>query len=250
MGWWHAVMVVGRTMRIAVMLSIMLGGFFFVKSMKKGPVSTLTGKIGMLAGANNNIAMPMPLDAAGDEDLLAAIKLPGLHKPSRNELPLPHPGVEPAITLLRRSTFQPQADHEYQVRIGDGEHAVYRWLPLENGANVKMKAYWYPPGDGHGPCIRFRDYYTEHLIDLDKRKTYLLIRYAGRVFAGEISESDPGYLTSTARGPDGEEKIRVYVGGNEAANITHTALASSPGAYFGGIEIRPSSLKFIPAPGK
>jgi len=242
---WHGIMLLARTMRIAITLSLVAGGFVFVNGLKQRVLTGMGGGTGLLAGAGDG-AGPLA-GMGGGNGLLPGLTVPGQQKQPWSECPLPHPGNTPALTLMQRGTHPPQVNYQCQVRFGDGAGAVCRWLPLDCGGRIWMNAYWYPSGNGLGPCIRLQDYLREYLLDLDKRRTYLLLRYAGQVFAGEISESNPGYLTSTSRSPGGKPEIHVYVGGNQADNISHTVVAYSPGAYFGGIDGQHSSLQFVPA---
>ncbi len=235
-------MLVARTLRIALTLILVVGGFLFIRNLKQGMLSGIGGDTGLLAGSGGLLA-----GISGEKGLLKGLNVPAGEAEAWRECPLPHPGGTPALTLLQRTAERREMESQHQVRFGEGADAVRRWLPLEGCGETRMDAYWYPPDDGLGPCIRLRDYLHEYLLDLERRKTYLLLRYEGQVFAGEISENDPGYLTCTSSGPEDEPEIQVYVGGNRAENITHTAAASTPGEYFGGIEGRRSSLRFVPA---
>jgi hypothetical protein len=163
------------------------------------------------------------------------------------ECSVPHPGGTPALTFMEKSIHPFLAEYEYRVRFGTGSDAVERWLPLNCGGRTRMNAYWYEPSEQSGPCIRLQDHWGEYLLRLDEQKTYLILRYEGHVLAGEISESSPGYSVSQRGAADGEPEIHASVGGNEAVDITDTAVGRGPGRYFGRIDGQSHPIRFIPA---
>ena len=121
-------------------------------------------------------------------------------------------------------------------------------LPVNTGGRTRINAYWYPSDPTLGPCILLQDNrHGEYLLRLQERKTYLIIRYRGRVFAGEIYDKSIGSSCREAKSSDGENEISVSVGDRPAMDITDTAVGKEPGSYFGRIDEERFPLRFLPA---
>lgn len=161
------------------------------------------------------------------------------------ECEVSHPGNDASITFLQRTIHPFLAEYEYKVRFGVGQDAVERWLPLNCGGRTVMNVYWYPVSNGSGACIRLQNHWGEYLLDLAKKKTYRILRYKGRVFAGEIGDGGSDYSMGTSTSAGRKSEIRVFVGKNSAADITHTLMGSRQGDYFGRIDGRDAPLRFV-----
>ena len=109
-----------------------------------------------------------------------------------------------------------------------------------------MNAYWYPPREGRGPSIRLQDHWGEYLLRLSDQKTYSLVRYKGRVYAGEIFDSNTNYGIGEIGTGSGEPVVSVSSGSNHATDITDTPVAQGPGQYFGRIDGQEYPLRFVP----
>lgn len=108
-----------------------------------------------------------------------------------------------------------------------------------------MNAYWYPADRTFGSCIRLQDHWGEYVLSLQEKKTYLLRKFEGRVYAGEISESRTGSGASWSSSASGKRDIQVFVGGNVAADITETEIGSTAGQYFGLVDGQRWPLRFV-----
>jgi len=162
------------------------------------------------------------------------------------ECGVPHPGGTPAVTFLQRSIHPFLAEYEYKIRFGTGTNSLERWLPLNSGGRTRMNAYWYPSDPKSGPTIRLQDRWGEYLVRMQEQKTYMILRYKDRVFAGEITESNPGSLIGETLLAGGELGVDVSVGDNQAMDVTTTTVGQGPGQYFGRIDGESSTLRFVP----
>ena len=159
---------------------------------------------------------------------------------------VPHPGDIPALMFMQKSIHPFLAEYEYKVRFGDETNPIERWLPLNCGGRTRMNAYWYPADEMNGPCIRLQDHWGEYLLRLKEAKTYLILRYKGRILAGEISESSPASSMGARDHAGGKAEIYASVGDNTAIDITDTVVGRESGRYFGRIDGREYPVRFIP----
>jgi hypothetical protein len=90
------------------------------------------------------------------------------------------------------------------------------------------------------PWVRFQHQEGEYLIDIKQQKVSRVLRYKGRVFAGELSSGQDGIAIVESGG-----KILVSVGRRDAYEITGTPVSDSPGTYIGRIEGNYYRLRFI-----
>jgi hypothetical protein len=167
-------------------------------------------------------------------------------KQSWTECAVPHPGGAPALTFMQRSIHPFLAEYEYKLRFGTGTNAVERWLRLNCGGRTRMNAYWYPSEVTLGPTIRLQDHWREYLLRMQEQKTYLILRYKGRVFAGEITVRSPGASIAETHPPGGESEIHVSVGDSQAEDITDTNVGRCSGEYFGRIDGQRYPVRFVP----
>ncbi|MGI5869082.1 MAG: hypothetical protein ACOX9C_06545 [Kiritimatiellia bacterium] len=129
------------------------------------------------------------------------------------ECGIPHPSGTPEIVFMQKSIHPFLAEYEYKLRFGSGTNAVERWLPLNCGGRTRMNAYWYPSDGAFGSALRLQDHWGEYLVRIQEQKTYLILRYKGRIYAGEITESSPGSSMGETYCPkDGVAKLHVSVG--------------------------------------
>lgn len=231
-------------MQLALTMCLMAGGLAWIQGMKKDSLAGLIGGTGLLPGGSEAIMS----SSDAESQIFGGLNSNARAKQSWAESPLPHLGNTPTLTILHGNADPSGTETECQLRFGEGDEAVKRWLPLGSSSYMRMNAFWYPAGDGHGRCIRLENPLSEYLVDIDKQKTYLLIRYADGVFAGELTENSGGFLTSSSTSPAGEREVHAYVGNNRADDISHTAVAKSPGTHFGVIGRDSSSrqLQFMP----
>ena len=75
---------------------------------------------------------------------------------------------------------------------------------------------------------------------MKQQKVSRVLRYKGRVFAGELSSGQEGIAIVESGG-----KILVSVGRRDAYEITGTPVGDSPGTYIGRIEGNYYRLRFI-----
>ena len=117
---------------------------------------------------------------------------------------------------------------------------IERTLPSGKRSLVLVNAYWYPANQQGGPWIRLQEQEREYLVDMKERKVSQVLRYKGRVFAGELSSGQEGIAIVESGG-----RILVSVGRREAYEITGTPVGDSPGTYMGRIEGNYYRLRFI-----
>ena len=241
---WNGIALMTRIMHLALTICLMAAGLAWIQGLKKDSL------VGLFSGTS---LIPADVGGAGNIDadpqsqLLKAIRPCARSNQPWNEEPLPHPNDRPSLTIMARRSDCSGSECECLVRFGDGAEAVRRWLPLNCPGGTLLNAYWYPAAKGRGQCIRLESPLGEYLIDFDRQKTHLLLRCAGRVFAGEITERSPGHLTASSVAPSDEAETAVYVGGNRAEDISGTPPAAAPGKFFGTLVFTSSGeVRFLP----
>lgn len=96
-------------------------------------------------------------------------------------------------------------------------------LPYNVGGKIKIDFFLFERLAGEGPFVRLQDYWGEYLVDLQKKKTFRIIRTERRSFMGDVSGGnieDSGFSIFGS----GDEMI-VSVGDGEAKEITDLPIA-------------------------
>ena len=92
--------------------------------------------------------------------------------------------------------------------------------------SFSVNTHWYPANQQGGPWVRLQDREGENLIDIKQQKVFQILRYKGRVFAGELSSGQEGIAIVGSGG-----KILVSVGRRDAYEIAGTPVGDSSGKY-------------------
>lgn len=158
-----------------------------------------------------------------------------------DECAIAHPGQAPDLFIKVKPIHPLFAEYEFKLRMGSAAAAVERWLPMQSGGRSERELFWYPNEPAFGPCIRVHGGAYDCLVSLSQRKTFMLVGYEGRVFAGEITQSDPGWGAVGGTPP-----YYVAIGSHDAVDITESMVAKEPGLRFGKLNIRYSLVEFIP----
>lgn len=105
-------------------------------------------------------------------------------------------------------------------------------LPYNVGGTIEIDFFLLGNSDDGRPLVRLQDYWGEYLVDLANRKTFNIVRTAGRSFIGEIRGGEPkdGGFSIVGAGSD----LKVYIGGGEAREITGLPI-TVPGKRLGRI---------------
>lgn len=146
------------------------------------------------------------------------------------------------LTFLRRHIHPFLAEFSRKVRIDPPDaEPVYCPLPINVGGRTLINLYWIEEKDGFGPMLLMRDNWGEYLIDLERKKSFILIKpEAGRVFAGEINDERGGY--GWGHLPNGD--LRVHSCGKDATEITQYQVYDDL-KYIGRLDGRTPRLRFI-----
>ena len=157
------------------------------------------------------------------------------------ECPIDFPDGSGRIVFLRRITPPFISEYDRKIRLETPSfNKVARWLPTNTGGRTIIKVYWYERKNKEGPFLRLKDNFGEYLIDINRGVTKQILRINGRSFAGEIQDKQVGI----AWVKDSDGNIKVYVGDNEAKEITGT-LAALPGKYIGLLDETQGPLRFL-----
>ena len=109
----------------------------------------------------------------------------------------------------------------------------FPWRPWLRPINV-----YYYSDNGTNKYVRLQDHLEEVVFDIQRAKTYMLVRTPDRqTFMGEIlSDEDGSHSKSSNNGP-----WTVEIGKRLAENITGSVLSADHGQYIGRIEVAEST---------
>lgn len=160
--------------------------------------------------------------------------------PLRISCTIPIPPEHGTLVFLRHGIHPSLTAYQYNLKFTKGSTTVERSLPSNSRSLTLVNTYWYPANQQGGPWIRFQDQKREYLVDMKEQKVSRVLRYKGRVFAGELSGGQDGIAIVESGG-----KILVSVGRRDVYEITGTPVGDSPGTYMGRIEGNYYRLRFI-----
>ena len=160
--------------------------------------------------------------------------------PLRVSCSIPIPPEYGTLVYLRHGIHPSLTLYEYKLKFIKGSTTVERPLPSNSRSLILVNTYWYPANQQGGPWVRFHDREGEYLIDIKQQKVSRVLRYKGRVFAGELSGGQMGTAIVESGG-----KILVSVGRRDTYEITGLSTGDSSGTYIGRIEGNYYRLRFI-----
>jgi hypothetical protein len=144
------------------------------------------------------------------------------------------------LVFIRHGIHPSLSEYKYKLKFTKGSTVLERTLPSDNRSFVLVNAYWYPANQQEGPWIRLQDQEGEYLLDMKEHKVSRVLRYKGRVFAGELFSGQDGIAIVESGG-----RIVVSVGRRNAYEITGTPIGDFPGTYIGRIEGNYYRLRFV-----
>jgi hypothetical protein len=153
---------------------------------------------------------------------------------------IPIPPEYGTLVFLRHGIHPSLAAYEYKLKFTKGSATVERSLPSDSNSLTLVNTYWYPANQQGGPWVRFQGREGEYLINMKEQKVSRVLRYRGRVFAGELLHGQEGIAIVESGG-----KILVSVGRRDAREITGFPIGDSSGKYIGRIEGNTYRLRFI-----
>ncbi len=153
---------------------------------------------------------------------------------------IPIPPEHGTLVFLRHGIHPSLTAYQYKLKFTKGSTVLERSLPSDSRSLTLVNTYWYPANQQGGPWVRLQHQEGEYLVDMKEHKVSRILRYKGRVFAGELSSGQEGIAIVESGG-----KILVSVGRRDAYEITGTPVGDSPGTYIGRIEGNYYRLRFI-----
>jgi hypothetical protein len=153
---------------------------------------------------------------------------------------IPIPPEHGTLIFLRHGIHPSLTAYQYKLKFTKGSTVLERPLPSDSRSLTLVNTYWHPANQQGGPWIRLQHQEGEYLIDMKDHKISCVIRYKGRVFAGELSGGQDGIAIVESGG-----KILVSVGRRDALEITGTLVSDSSGKYIGRIEGNYYRLRFV-----
>ena len=160
--------------------------------------------------------------------------------PLRISCTIPIPPEHGTLVFLRHGIHPYLTAYDYKLKFAKGSTTVERSLPSNSKSLILVNTHWYPANQHGGPWVRIQDREGEYLIEIKQQKVFRILRYKGRVFAGELSSGQEGVAIVESGG-----KILVSVGRRDAYEITGTPVGDSSGKYIGRIEGNYYRLRFI-----
>ena len=154
---------------------------------------------------------------------------------------IPIPPEHGTMFLLRHGIHPSLTAYQYKLKFTKGSTVLEQSLPSGSRSLTLVNTYWYPANQQGGPWVRLQHQEGEYLIDMKEHKVSRILRYKGRIFAGELSGSQDGTAIVESGG-----KILISVGRRDAQEITGTPISDSPGKYIGRIEGNYYRLRFVP----
>ena len=153
---------------------------------------------------------------------------------------IPIPLEHGTLIFLRHGIHPSLTAYEHKLKFTKGLTVLERSLPSDSRILTLVNTYWYPATQRGGPWVRLQHQEGEYLIDMKEHKVSRILRYKGRVFAGELSDGQDGIaIVESGR------RILVSVGRRDAHEITGTPVGDSSGKYIGRIEGNYYRLRFI-----
>jgi hypothetical protein len=153
---------------------------------------------------------------------------------------IPIPSEYGTLVFLRHGIHPSLTGYEYKLKCTKRSTTFERTLPSETRSLTLVNTYWYPANQQGGPWVRLQHQEGEYLIEMKEHKVSRILRYKGRVFAGELSGGQDGIAIVESGG-----RILVSVGRRDAYEITGTPVGDSSGKYIGRIEGNYYRLRFI-----
>jgi hypothetical protein len=153
---------------------------------------------------------------------------------------IPIPPKHGTLVFLRRGIHPSLTAYVYKLKFTKGSTMLERSLPSDSRSITLVNTYWYPTNQQGGPWVRLQHQEGEYLVDMKEHKVSRILRYKGRVFAGELSGGQDGIAIVESGG-----KILISVGRRDAYEITGTPVGDFPGTYIGRIEGNYYRLRFI-----
>lgn len=154
---------------------------------------------------------------------------------------IPIPPEHGTLIFLRHGIHPSLTAYQYKLKFTKGSTVLEQSLPSGSRSLTLVNTYWYPANQQGGPWIRLRHQEGEYLVDMKEHKVSRVLRYKGRVFAGELSGGQDGTAIVESGG-----KILISVGRRDAYEITGTPVGDSSGKYIGRVEGNYYRLRFIP----
>ena len=161
--------------------------------------------------------------------------------PLQTSCTIPIPPEHGTLIFLRHGIHPSLTAYVYKLKFTKGSTVLERSLPSGSRSITLVNTYWYPANQQGGPWVRLQHQKGEYLVDMKEHKVSRVLRYKGRVFAGELSGSQDGTAIVESGG-----KILISVGRRDAYEITGTPVGDSSGKYIGRIEGNYYRLRFIP----
>jgi hypothetical protein len=153
---------------------------------------------------------------------------------------IPIPSEYGTLVFLRHGIHPSLTGYEYKLKCTKRSTTFERPLPSDSRILTLVNTYWYPANQQGGPWVRLQHQEGEYLIEMKEHKVSRILRYKGRVFAGELSGGQDGIAIVESGG-----RILVSVGRRDAYEITGTPVGDSSGKYIGRIEGNYYRLRFI-----
>jgi hypothetical protein len=160
--------------------------------------------------------------------------------PLRVSCMIPIPPEHGTLVFFRHGIHPSLTAYEYKLKFTKGSTVLERSLPSDSRSLTLVNTYWYAANQQGGPWVRFQHQEGEYLVDMKEHKVSRVLRYKGRVFAGELSGGQDGIAIVESGG-----KILISVGRRDAYEITGTPVGDSSGTYIGRIEGNYYRLRFI-----
>jgi len=160
--------------------------------------------------------------------------------PLRISRTIPIPPEHGMLVFFRHGIHPSLTAYAYKLKFTKGSTVLERPLPSDSRSLTLVNTYWYPANQQGGPWVRLQHQEGEYLVDMKEQKVSRVLRYKGRVFAGELSGGQDGIAIVESGG-----KILISVGRRDAYEITGTPVGDSSGKYIGRIEGNYYRLRFI-----
>jgi hypothetical protein len=208
--------------------------------MKKVFRIVLTGLIICIVVALLFAVVAFYLDPSLGESIKPHIKSTYRSIPLRISCTIPIPLEHGTLVFFRHGIHPSLTAYQYKLKFTKGSTTIERSLPSDSKSLTLLNTYWYPTNQQGGPWVRLQHQEGEYLVDMKEHKVSRVLRYKGRVFAGELSGGQDGIAIVESGG-----KILMSIGRRNAHEITGTPVGDSSGTYIGRIEGNYYRLRFI-----
>jgi hypothetical protein len=179
------------------------------------------------------------LNPSLDESVKPHIKSVYRSIPLQISCTIPIPPGHGTLVFLRHGIHPSLTAYVYKLKFTKGSTMLERSLPSNSRRITLVNTYWYLANQQGGPWVRLQHQEGEYLVDMKEHKVTRVLWYKGRVFAGELSDSQDGTAIVESGG-----KILISVGRRDAYEITGTPVDDSSGTYIGRIEGNYYRLRF------